>query len=144
MKFKIDNFSMVDQFFDETRLLGIVAPMEQYKFCWHLNHLTNFHFRIDNNLEIPMIKKERKYFFSVYSYSEPKSMCNHYLYNNQYDGEFLLPEFRNLDFLWLIRDEFIDGKDLSGLIDAVKSIPNVQMVTELAQDKIRNKQNLIL
>lgn len=144
MKFRFDNMDMIGQFFADTRLLGIVAPIEQYKFCWHLNNLTNFQFRINNDLEIPMIKKERKYFFSIYTYREAKSLCEHYLYNNQQDGEFLLPEFRNLDFLWLIRDEYIDGKDLSGLIDAVKSIPNVQMVTELDQTKIRNKQNLIL
>lgn len=142
MKLRIDNDSMLDDFFEGTRLLGIVAPIEQYKFCWHLNHLTTFNFRIDHNLEIPMIKKDRKYFFSVYSFKEPNTSTVHYLYNNQHDGEFLLPEFRHLDFLWLLRDGTME--DLNSLVDLVKSIPSVQMVTELTQEKIKNKQHLVL
>ena len=144
MKLRIDNDSMLDDFFEDTCLLGIVAPMEQYKFCWNLNHLTNFNFRIDHNLEIPMIKKGRKYFFSVYQYKEPNTTTIHYIYNNHHDGEFLLPEFRHLDFLWLLRDETMEKRDLVGLIEVVKTIPVVQMVTELTQEKIKNKQHLVL
>ena len=61
MKLRIDNEVMVDEFFSDTRLLGIVAPIEQYRFCWHLNQTLNFDFRINNNIEIQLNKKARKY-----------------------------------------------------------------------------------
>src|SRR5665647_3717088 len=70
MKLRIDNDLMVEEFFEDTRLLGIVAPMEQYRFCWHLNQMLNFDFRINNSIEIQLNKKERKYFFPIYQYGE--------------------------------------------------------------------------
>ena len=42
MKLRIDNQVLVDEFFEDTRILGIVAPIKQYQFCWHLNHLLRF------------------------------------------------------------------------------------------------------
>ncbi len=64
MKLRIDNNLMVDEFFTNTLLLGIVAPIEQYRFCWHLNQILNFDFRINNQIEIQLNKKARKYFFA--------------------------------------------------------------------------------
>ena len=36
----------------------------------------------------------------------------HYLYNNEDDGEYLLPEFKHLDFLWLIKDDIMHDDDV--------------------------------
>ena len=92
MKLRIDNEAMFEDFFENTRLLGIVASMEQYRFCWHLNQILNFDFRINNAIEIHLNKKERNYFFSIYQYGQQAGTINHYLYNNEDDGEYLLPE----------------------------------------------------
>ena len=54
MKLKIDNDLMVEEFFEDTRLLGIVASIEQYRFCWYLNQILNFDFRINNTIEIQL------------------------------------------------------------------------------------------
>ncbi|MDE3213692.1 MAG: IPExxxVDY family protein, partial [Bacteroidota bacterium] len=61
MKLRIDNDLMAEDFFEDARLLGIVAPMEQYRFCWHLNQMLHFDFRINNQIEIQLYKKTRKY-----------------------------------------------------------------------------------
>jgi len=65
MKLRIDNEMMLEDFFENTRLLGIVASLEQYRFCWHLNQVLNFDFRINNSIEIHLNKKMRNYFFPV-------------------------------------------------------------------------------
>ncbi|MEO8822131.1 MAG: IPExxxVDY family protein [Ginsengibacter sp.] len=143
MKLRIDNEAMLDEFFDNTRLLGIVASIEQYRFCWHLNQLLNFDFRINNNIEIHLNKKSRHYFFPIYQYGEQSGTIHHYLYNNEDDGEYLLPEFRHLDFLWLMKDDVLKDQELSVLMNSVKTIPTVQMVVELTNEKIKNKQHLI-
>ena len=144
IKLRIDNELMIEGFFADARLLGIVAPMEQYRFCWHLNKLLNFNFRINHNLEIQLNKKERKYFFPIYDYHNPATTLKHYLYNNKDDGEFLLPEFKHLDFLWLAKDELMPDNEMNSLISSIKTIPVVQLVTELTNEKIRHKQHLIL
>jgi hypothetical protein len=143
MKLRIDNELMLDDFFEDTRLLGIVAPIEQYRFCWHLNQLLNFDFRINNKIEIQLNKKDRKYFFSIYQYGEQSGTIKHYLYNNEDDGEYLLPEFKHLDFLWLMKDDIMKDEEVSVFINSIKTINSVQMVVELTNEKIRNKQHLV-
>ncbi len=143
MKLKIDNQLLVEEFFQDTRLLGIVAPIKHYQFCWHLNHLLKFDFRVNNSIEIQLNKKQRTYFFSVYEYVENGGTICHYLYNNQFDGEYLLPELKHLDFLWLIKDDIIEDKDVAALISSIKTIPLVQLVSEMTDEKIKNKQHLI-
>jgi hypothetical protein len=65
------------------------------------------------------------------------------LYNNQFDGEYLLPEFKHLDFLWLQKGDTVPDEKLMHLMNSVRSVPGVQLVMELSQDKIRNKAHLI-
>lgn len=143
MKLKLDFDEMADDFFDNTRLMGIVAPVKNYQFCWQLNQLLRLDFRINNDIEIQLFKKQRNYYFSIFEYREPNSSLVHYLYNNQFDGEYLLPEFRHLDFLWLLKGDLVADEFLQTLLTAIKSISTVQLVTELTNEKIRNKGHLI-
>jgi len=143
MKLKIDNEVLVEEFFENTRLLGIVAPLKDYRFCWHLNQMLQFDFRINNSLEIQLNKKNRNYFFSIFEYIESGGTIKHYLYNNQFDGEYLLPEFKHLDFLWLIKDDIMHDDEVAVLINSLRSIPSVQLITEMTNEKIKNKQHLI-
>jgi hypothetical protein len=143
MKLKIDNETLAEEFFENTRILGIVAPVKDYVFTWHVNQNMGYNFRINNSLEIQLCKKERNYFFSIYEYPVPGCCLVHYLYNNQYDGEYLLPEFKHLDFLWLVKGEEMEQEDLQLLQQSVKTLPFVQLVNEMTNEKIRNKQHLI-
>ena len=143
MKLKLDIEEMADDFFRDTRLLGIVAPVKDYQLCRLINQLFRINFRMNNDIEIHLTKKQRKYFFSIYEYAIPSISLAHYLYNNQFDGEYLLPEFKHLDFLWLIKDDIMHDDELSGLILSIRTIPVVQLVTEMTNEKIKNKQHLI-
>ena len=143
MKLKIDNEALAEEFFEDTHLLGIVAPVKNYQFIWNINQVMGYSFRINNSLEIQLVKKNRKYFFSIYEYQVPGSFLNHYLYHNQHDGEYLLPEFRHLDFLWLTKGEEVSRDEISLLQQSLKNIPSVQLVNEMTNEKIKNKQHLI-
>ncbi len=143
MKLKLDLDDLANDFFDNTRLAGIVAPLKSYQFCWHLNHLLHFDFRINNDIEIQLQKKRRDYYFSVFEYREPTGSLVHYLYNNQYDGEYLLPELRHLDFLWLMKGDTVADAFFHQILDSVKTISGVQLVMELTNEKIKNKGHLI-
>ncbi len=144
MKLKIDNETLAQEFFEDAILLGIVAPIKDYQFSWQLNQLLGFNFRVNNDIEIQLKKKQRKYFFSIYEYQVPSTSLTHYLYNNQFDGEYLLPEFKHLDFLWLIKGDVVQAEDLKILVQAIKSLAGVQLINELTNEKIKNKQYLIL
>jgi hypothetical protein len=143
MKLKLNIEDMTDGFFEDTRLLGIVAPVKDYLLVWQLNNRLRFDFRNNHELEIQLTKKERKYFFGIYEFREPGNALQHFLYNNQFDGEYLLPEFKHLDFLWLLKGDTVADEKLSHLMNSVRSVSGVQLVMELSQDKIRNKGHLI-
>lgn len=143
MKLTLDNKDLTDGFFEETRLLGIQVPIKNYSFCWQVNQLMGIDFRVNNELEIQLIKKGRKYFFAVYEYAQPATCLMHYLYNNHNDGEYLLPEFKHLDYLWLLKDDWVSNEFVDNLIDSLRSVHGVQLVTELTNEKIKNKEHLV-
>lgn len=143
MKLTLDINELTAEFFEETRLLGIMASMKDYQFCWQLNNLLVMDFRNKNDIEIQLNKKGRKYFFAVYHCCEPTGSLSHYVYNNQFDGEYLLPELKHLDFLWLMKGDLVSDDVLENLINTVKTFNGVQLVLELTKEKIRNKQHLV-
>ena len=143
MKLVLDTKDLTDGFFEETKLLGIMAPMKDYQFCWQLNNLLGIDFRVNHELEIQLKKKDRNYFFAVYEYGEPATCLKHYLYNNQHDGEYLLPEFKHLDFLWLLKDDLVSDAALTQLVQSIRTVAGVQLVIELTNEKIRNKEHLV-
>ena len=143
LKLSINNHDLAEAFFEDTRLLGIMAPANDYSFCWQLNTLLGVDFRINHELEIRLKKKKRDYFFSIFEYHEPTGSLSHYLYNNQFDGEYLLPEFKHLDFLWLMKDDHVSDEALQQIIGPVRSITGVQLVVELTNEKIKHKEHLV-
>ena len=142
-KLSLNNHDLAEAFFEDTRLLGIMAPVKAYQFCWQLNNLLGMDFRINHEIEIGLKKKNRSYYFSVYQYSEPTNALCHFLYNNQFDGEYLLPEFKHLDFLWLMKDDYVKEEYFQQVIGSIRSLAGVQLVTELTNEKIRNKEHLV-
>lgn len=143
MKLVLDNKELTEEFFTDTRLLGVMAPVKDYQFCWHLNTSIGLNFRVNNDIEIKLIKKKRQYFFAVYEYNEPTRILSHYVYNNQFDGEYLLPEFKHLDFLWLMKGDEVSDESLQETIQTIRSINSVQLVVELTNEKIKNKEHLV-
>jgi len=143
-KLKLDIGGIEDDFFAGSRLLGIMSQLKNYRFCWLVNAEMNFDFRLNIDLEIQLKKKNRNYFFEVYDFAGQDGEMQHYIYHNQYEGEYLLPEFKHFDFLWLMKATIILDDNFINLQKQLKKISCVQLVTELTHEKIRHKANLIL
>jgi len=143
MKFTLNIEDVTEDFFSDTRLLGIMAGAKNYRFCWQLNNFLGYSFRLNRDIEIHLRKKDRSYFFPVYQHNVHNSFLQHYIYHNCYDGEYLLPEFKHMDFLWLMKGDCVCDQDCGELVGAVKSITGVQLVTELTNEKIKNKGHLV-
>jgi hypothetical protein len=142
-KLKLNIDEIEENFFAGTRLLGIMSQLKNYRFCWLINSILSFDFRLNTEVEIQLKKKGRNYFFDVYSFCETDHELEHFIYNNQFEGEYLLPEFKHFDFLWLIRADFIPEEGFAMLQQNLKKINGIQLVTELTREKIKNKENLI-
>lgn len=143
MQLRLNVEELNEDFFEDTRLLGITAPLRNYQFCLQLNTQLGFNFRMNTDIEIHLRRKNRGYYFSVYQSKEANSFLSHYLYHNQFDGEYLLPEFRHMDFLWLMKGDLVDNEKCNWIIQAVRSISGVQLVAELTNEQIKNKGNMV-
>lgn len=143
MKLKLNVDELTEDFFDDCRLIGIMSSVKNYQFCWQLNTGLGYQFRLNAEIEIQLMRKTRKYFFPVYQSAGENIFFNHYLYHNQFDGEYLLPEFKHMDFLWLMKGEGIEDFQSTELLKLLKSLPCVQLAAELTNEKIKNKGNLI-
>lgn len=142
-KLKLNTDGIEDDFFSGTHLLGIMSPIKNYRFIWQVNANTGFDFRLNSDVEIQLKRKGRNYFFSVYQFCQMECELEHFIYYNQFEGEYLLPEFKHLDFLWLMRGNIITEEDVMNIQNKIKAIENTQLVAELTHEKIKNKENLI-
>src|SRR4051812_10073678 len=142
MKLILDNEAITEDFFSDTRLIGIMAPVRNYQFCWQLNSFLGYNFRLNTDIDKQLIRKNRKYYFSVYQHAE-NTFLKFYLFHNHNDGEYLLPEFRHMDFLLLMKGDYVDEAKCNDIIASIKSINCVQMVAELTTEKIKNKEHLV-
>lgn len=143
-KFKLVTDKAVDSFFRDTKLIGMVSRQKDYELCWQINRLLGFNFKMNNELEVMLIKKEKKCYFTVYEYNEPTRFTQHYLYNNHYKAEYLLPALKNIDFIWLVKGSYYNEEETQWLTEALKRMNGVQLVTLLKADDLKNKENLIL
>jgi hypothetical protein len=143
-KLKLNIDGIEDGFFTGSRLLGIMSQLKNYRFCWQVNAHLKYDFRLNADAEIQLKKKGRNYFFSVYQFCETDCEMEHYIYHNQFEGEYLLPEYKHFDFLWLIKADIIPEEYFVDLQQNLKTIISVQLVTELTTENIKHKENLIL
>lgn len=143
MKLKLDLEEITDEFFEDTRIIGIMAPIKQYHFCWSINVHLGFDFRINNDIEIQLMKKERKYYFSIAQHGSDSHALKHYIYCNKFDGEYLLPEYKHLDFLWLMKGEKVEEAYFTTLLNEIRDIHSIQLVVELSKDTLKHRNHLI-
>jgi len=142
MKLKLDDERMSDDFFEDTKILGIACLLKNYQFCWHVEKALNIPFATSADLQIGMEKNKRSYSFTVYEFIHPITSKEHFLYSNKHEGEFLLPELQHLDFIWLIRDPYNDLFEFNELQQRLRNIPGVQLVTEVPHERIKSRDNL--
>lgn len=150
--FHLDTKLATDSFFEDTQMIGIVAPMDDYHFIWHVNNMFQFQFRAVPEATIQLHKKkviqkkekEMDFFFSVFEYNIPAYYLSHIIYHNQNKGEPLLPKYKNVDFLWLMKGDFESNEDCNAIIPALREIPGVQLVMNININDDPTREHLVL
>lgn len=144
IKQKLDISQMSNDFFDETFILGIMAPIKNYYFVWMLNNFLDLDFSLSTDSNIELHKKNRIYRFNLYKALQPDLNLVHLLFHNQFDGEALLPELKHFDFIWLIKGNGMQNELGAAILEQIKPLNHVQLVTEIVPDQIKNISNLII
>ena len=108
-----------------------------------MNNVLGVEFRLNSDAELHLRKSRRDYYFNLYEWTEPESHLTHYIYHNQNDGNFLLPEFKNMDFLWLMKGDMVEDEKIGTIATRIRNISGVQLVAELTSEQIKNKGNMM-
>ncbi len=144
MKLVLNTEDLTDDFYEGVRMFGVVSNSKNYKFIWEVNNALGLDFRCNPDNEITLQKKNRQCFFPVYQHSVKNSTIVYYCYHNYFDGEALLPELKNIDFIMLIQGAHsMSEEEWKHFLANIKSVNCVQMVSEIQLTQVKNKENLI-
>lgn len=139
----INNQLLASEFFEDAILLGIQCPVEPHRFVWQVNRSFGYQFTYQQGAEITVRVQKRTYLYPVYQCTEPNMELLHLLYVNEYDGKHLLPELKHIDFLWLLKGGTPGDGFHTLLMQELRKTEQVQLVLELTNEKIKNKEHLI-
>ena len=142
-KWTLDIGAMQDDFFADSSMIGIVTAMPGYRFCWTLNEHFDINFLREPGQDIPMQKKDNKFHFPVYQYDLANSYHKHLLYKLKNGNETLLPEIRQIDYLWLIQTASPE-EDAHRIARELRNIPDIQLARILVTEELKNLKNLIV
>ena len=129
-KLVLDMSGATEDFFSDTAMIGIGSAVPGYKFCLAVN----VEYRP---------AKDQVHFFSLYQYQEPHSSCKHLLYKLQSEKKALLPEIKQLDYLWLISSPTAD-QEARLLTSYLRDMPQVQLAQIIEPEQLKNLNHLLI
>jgi hypothetical protein len=123
-------------------LIGITTAVRGYKLAWELNQRLGVNLVKQPDLAVGFKNNEEKS-FSFYSYETPLNRLKVFK-NRPTEMEtakyFLIPEFPHFDFIILAAMEEHKHQQL---IDLLKSIPSIQLVSPISLEGLKSKSNFI-
>ena len=135
------NKLVIDYEFD-FGLLGITTTAKGYKLAWDINQMIDIHLVKQPDLVVGFKNNEEKS-FSFYAYETLLNRLK--LFKNKPEGEtgkyFLVPEFPHFDFILSIQmeEQAVDNN----LITRIRTIPAVQLATNIPLDGLKSKSNFV-
>ena len=143
-KLTLNIAAMQEEFFSDATLIGIASPLPAYYFCWMLNQHFDMHFTREPELDICVqTNKEQQNYFAIYQYCAPLNGARYLLYKLKSDKQTLLPEAKNLDYLWMIQSA-APGSHAQQITDFLRNLPDVQMAQVISPEKLKNLSNLLI
>jgi hypothetical protein len=135
--------AMQNNFFADAAMIGIVSAMPVYRLCWMLNNHFDINFVREPEQDVMMKKKDIQYCFPIYQYDLPNSGYQYLLYKLKNGKETLLPETKQLDYLWLLRTS--DPEEDAARISAeLRNIRDIQLAQVLAAEQLKSLVNLLV
>ena len=128
------------------RVIGIIAPMREYKLAWALNKQLHWHLvkEADHVLDF---KKDQRLVVSHFSFLRQHSgyrlFKNRAVESTGLAKPFLIPERKNYDF-WLMVCGDPPPEEVDAVLEGLGKINWIQYYKEEDLEELRSKDNLIL
>lgn len=143
-KMTLNIAAMQEEFFADTALIGIVSALPAYRFCWLLNQRFDLNLVRDPESDICLQdSQDNEHFFPIYKYCAPMNGNRYLIYRLKTDKESLMPEIRQLDYLWMIQSNTPES-DAAAITQSLRDISDIQLAQVLSPDKLRNLSYLLV
>ncbi len=142
-KLVLDMSAMQEDFFSESALIGIGTALPAYNLCWTLNNHFDTNFARDTDQTITLEKKKNQFKFPVYTYDLPNTFNKYILYKLKNGAETLLPETRQLDYLWMIQTANPE-EDALEILAELKKLNDIQLSLILDPTELKSLHNLLV
>jgi hypothetical protein len=143
-KLVLDNNAMQEDFIDGSALIGIVTAQPGYRFCWMLNKHFDINLVRDPEQDICVENKNGiKNYFPIYEYLIPNSQQKYLLYKLKDGAACLLPETKNIDYLWLVQTARPE-EDAKGIVKELLNFPEIQLAKILDPSQLKTLSNLLI
>jgi len=143
-KMTLNVAAMQEEFFSDTALIGIVSALPAYRFCWMMNEKFDMNFVRDAESDICIHDAQKQeHYFSIYKYCAPLNGNKYLIYKLKHDKESLLPEVKQLDYLWMIQSNTPEH-DAGEITNYLRDIPDVQLAQVIMPDRLKNLSHLIV
>jgi hypothetical protein len=125
-------------------LLGLVAPVKDYKMAWLINHELKINLVKTEDIEIEFVTspslKISQYFLSLpHGYIQ---LLKNKSLNSGNQLAYLVPELRTMDYFLLIQDKTLQTS-ISYFVDYLSRNALIQSVVKLDVTKLKSKENLL-
>ncbi len=127
----------------EFDLFCIISSVRDYRLCWMMNRALDIDLRREEELEMHYPKKRKLAYFNTYQHIDELNRAKYDLIANKETGEYLIPELKQVDHLFLIED-FSSGIEKKEMLSILRNIPAVEAVFQTDPNELRSKHNLIL
>ncbi len=132
-----------ENFFSDASLIGIVSSLPSHRFCGVINRMLDMDFVRKPDSDPKVEIKEETHYFHFYEYNLPHNGGRYGIYRLKSDNEPLLPEVKQLDYLWMIECANSEEKAKS-IIQLLRNLPDVQLAQIVETDKLKNAHLLLV
>ena len=123
-------------------VVGISCHARDYRLCWALNQKLGIALtKQEKDLEIKTKKQPLATGHSLYSFYDEMDHIEYQLVINKSGGSIILPEQKNADYIFLLRNNFVIEMD--ELMQKLNSIEMVQTAFRIELNTLKSKENLI-
>ncbi|MGL4347632.1 MAG: IPExxxVDY family protein [Chitinophagaceae bacterium] len=140
------NNTIIDNFFNDLDILGIITTLPIYTFLYYLEQSFLFHFTINPNKSKEISYNKKLYFFETYEYYDNLRHLEYYIYINEIHDKYLLPEAKSIQFLWGMKgsgSHIEKSTYIQQLIVVLMQIPQIKYVGKIEKKKIISKEFLL-
>ncbi len=104
--------------------------------------MMSFDLKRMNDIEIVNRKKHKTAIFNLYRYENDLDKWLVHFVSNKHQGEFLIPDLKQVDFFLVIRGG-IDEQRKENILLSLKNIPVCQMILNVEYASLKAPENLI-